>query len=128
MEPEELTLWQERLLVARWGERILRECIQRGVPATAYYQEYQRFLELKGPTFSAAQFIKYFGAMQLEACLLSGWLKPRDLDQWGLKGAWEIDKKGNKIPLTKGRVFDSEDIRKIEDRWDQGECPPYAHT
>jgi hypothetical protein len=40
MEPEELTLWQERLLVARWGERILRECIQRGVPATAYYQEY----------------------------------------------------------------------------------------
>ena len=51
MEPEKLTLWQERLLVARWGERILRECIQRGVPATAYYKEYERFLELKGSTY-----------------------------------------------------------------------------
>jgi hypothetical protein len=28
--------------------------------------------------------------------------------------------------LTKGRVFDPEDIRKIEERWDRGEFPPYA--
>jgi hypothetical protein len=126
VDPEELTLWQERLLVARWGERILRESIERGVAATVYHREYMQFLELKGSTYSAAQFIKYFGAMQLEACLLSGWLKPRDLDHWGLKGATATDSNGDKIPLTKGRVFDPEDIRMIEDRWDRGEFPPYA--
>jgi hypothetical protein len=94
--------------------------------STVYYPEYQRFLELKRSTYNAAHFVQYFGAMQLEACLLSGWLKPRDLDQWGLKGAAVIDSKGNTRPLTKGRVFDPEDIRKIEDRWDRGEFAPYA--
>jgi len=126
VEPEELTLWQERFLLAHWGERILRECVERGVSATVYYQEYQRFQKLKGSAYSAAQFIKYFGAMQLEACLLSGWLKPRDLDQWGLKGAWATDSKGNKVPLIRGRVFDPAEIRKVEDRWDRGEFPSYA--
>lgn len=126
MEPEELTLWQERLLVDRWGQRILRECVERGAACTVYFEEYKRFVELKGANYSATQFIKYFGGMQLEAYLLSGWLKPRDLDQWDLKGVFETDSKGRKKPLTKGRVFDPADIRTIEDRWDRREYPPYV--
>ena len=48
MEPEDLTLWQERYPVSRWGSRILRECIEKGVSNTVYFAEYKRFLELKG--------------------------------------------------------------------------------
>ena len=63
MEPEDLTLWQERHLVSRWGIRILRECIEKGVSNTVYFAEYKRFLELKGGGYTPEQFVKYFGAM-----------------------------------------------------------------
>jgi hypothetical protein len=126
VEPEDLTLWQERHLVSRWGIRILRECIEKGVSNTVYFAEYKRFLELKGGGYTPEQFVKYFGAMYLEACLFGGWLMARDLNDWGLRGVYEVDRQGNKRPITKGRVFDPSDIRKVEDKWQSGEHPRYA--
>src|SRR5206468_5111067 len=74
------------------------------------------FSQLLIHNFRLYLFVKYFGAMYLEACLFCGWLMARDLNEWGLRGVYEVDRQGNKRPITKGRVFDPSDIRKVEDR------------
>jgi hypothetical protein len=126
MEPEDLTLWQERYLIDRWGNKILKECVQMGISNTEFAAEYKRFLDLKNSDYTAAQFVLYFGAMYLEACLFSGWIKAKDLSEWGLRGAYELDRKGQKKPITKGRVFSPSDVRNIEDRWQASEYPQFV--